>query len=93
MKPELSITDLRALELIDFLKANGIVKSKKELCNIINESNLAVLHQQHLPQIAQGKQRFTLSHIEAICKIFNVNANWLMGFDDKMFRPISILKK
>ena len=93
MKPELSITDQRTLELIDNLKASGIVKSKKEFCQIINESKIAVLYEQHIPQIAQGKQRFTLAHIEAICTIFNVNANYLMGLEDKMYRPITIRRK
>lgn len=86
MPSKLAISDQRILELIDILLASGKIYSKKQFCEYVTEHGNCTLHQQHIHQVSTGKQRFKIHHIEAICKLYNVNANWVMGFEKNMFR-------
>ena len=89
MPSKLAISDQRILELIDKLLASGKIDSKKQFCEYVTEYGGCKLHAQHIHQVSTVKQRFKIHHIEAICKLFNINANWVMGFEDKVYRPIS----
>lgn len=80
MKSNLDISDQRILELIDILKQNDIIKFSQTFCDAVN------VPKQLIRNIRIGNQHFTVHHIEAICKIYNVNANWIMGLEKNMFR-------
>jgi hypothetical protein len=82
-KTTLHITDSRMLELINLLKQNGLVKYKYESFERIG------INRQNIRNIQLGTQYFTVTHIENACKYFNVNANWIYGFETNVFRKNS----
>jgi len=92
MTLQLAISDQRMLELIDKLLASGKIETKKQFCEYVTEHGHCTLHQQHIHQVTTGKQRFKIAHIEAICKIYNVNANWIMGLEKNIFRDKPVNK-
>lgn len=78
-------TDKHILRLIDVLIFNKEISSTKEFCQ-----EIGVL-EQTVSKIKKGTNHFTVAHIETICKLYNVNANWIYGFENKVFRtPESI---
>ncbi len=80
MHPELLISDQRILEFIDSLLDRDKVSSQKEFCENVGINRMA------LSNIRNGKQSFTVAHISNICTKYNVNANWIFGFEKKVFR-------
>lgn len=72
-------SDKNILQLIDHLKQLGRFEFDYEFCERIG------LLSQNLIRIKQGLTHFTPAHIEMICKIYKVNANWIFGLSKKMF--------
>lgn len=75
----MTIPDQRILELIGYLKYVKKVKSNSEFCQEIG------FFRQNLRNVRLGTQSFTVEHIHNICKIYNINANWIFGISDKLF--------
>jgi len=73
-------SDIKIFELILILKQLRMIRFKSEFLNTIG-----VLKQNEY-RIKQGLAHFTHEHIEIICKIFNVNANWIYGIEENVFR-------
>ena len=71
--------DQRIIELIAYLKYMKKVKSAVEFCQNIG------FYRQNLRNVRLGTQSFTIDHIEKICKIYDVNANWILGLSDKLY--------
>src|SRR5690606_17165509 len=86
-KPKLHITDARMLELIEILKQSGTIKFRQEFCDALD------IHKQLIRQIKIKKQHFTAAHISLVCKIYNVNANWIMGIEDNIFRNTKLRQR
>lgn len=72
-------SDKRILRLIDLLIFEKKITSTADFCSQIEMLN------QTVSKIKAGKNHFTVLQIETICKKFNVNANWLFGFESKVF--------
>lgn len=77
--------DTRIIKLIGILKANGTIRFDIEFCRAIE------LRKQNLYNIRCGKNRFTPEHIRAIVREYNVNANWIFGVTDDVFRVNTIV--
>jgi hypothetical protein len=71
--------DLKILELIEILKANSTIRFENEFCDNIE------LLRQNLYRIRKGLAHFTPEHIQNICKVYNVDANWIFGLSSHVF--------
>ena len=77
--------DLQILKLIEILKDLGMIKYDTDFCDSVSMSK------QHLYNIKSQENmkqsyHFTAAQIQLICKIYNVDANWVYGFSPKPFR-------
>lgn len=72
--------DERILKLIDFLKFQKTIKTMNQFCE-----EIGVLRQT-IYKIRNGDAGFTVAHIDAICKKYKVNANWIFGIDTNVFK-------
>lgn len=70
----------RMLNLIDKLKANGVIEYRQEFLDVIG------LKKQNYRRIITGDASFTVEHIRLACKHYNINANWVLGLEKKMLR-------
>ena len=77
-------SDERIFELIKILKMRGEIRFEKEFCE-----EAGLLHQ-NLSRIRNGHAHFTPDHIRNICKAYKVNANWIFGVEEKIFRRKSL---
>lgn len=82
-------SDIKIVELIKLLKELGKIDYDYEFCDKIG------LLKQNLLRIKQDKAHFTAQHIENICKVYKVNANWIFGTSKKIFndRKQTLLKQ
>lgn len=76
--PKLDITDQKVLEVAEYLKLVGSIKSKAQLWEIIG------IHKQSVQNIKLGKQRFTAAHIQSLVSSFGINANYIMGVESNI---------
>ena len=61
------------------LTALNKINSESDFCERIG------LLKQNLSRIKKGVAHFTPVHIEKICKVFKVNANWIFGIQKNTF--------
>lgn len=74
-------SDKRILRLIDLLIFQKRIASVNEFLETINSNRST------LSKIRNGqKNHFTVEQIEIICNKYEVNANWIFGIDNKVFR-------
>lgn len=71
--------DERLLTLIHLLKSQNNIKTLNEFCEGIG------ILRQTVHKIRKGEASFTVSHIDEICKKYNVNANWIFGIESNVF--------
>lgn len=76
-------SDIKIFELITLLKTLSIISYDKDFCE-----SIGVL-KQNLAPIKQGKAHFTAKHIENVCKVYNVNANWIFDTEKNVFKTSS----
>lgn len=76
-------SDKNILKLIQLLKFQKVIKSDKQFDESINTIAGTV------SKVSKGKTHFTVTHIETICERYNVNANFIFGFDEVVFRDKS----
>lgn len=72
-------TDDTMLLLIEILKELNVIKYEKEFCDAIG------LAKGNLWNIRNGRNHFTPNHIRLACKEYEVNANWILGLNHKIF--------
>lgn len=72
--------DEKILRLIEYLIFTKKVKNATDFCNEIG------LLKTTLTRIKKGTSHFTVSQINTTCKKFNVNVNWIFGFESQVFR-------
>ncbi|MDI6034027.1 helix-turn-helix transcriptional regulator [Flavobacterium sp. LB2P84] len=77
-------SDMKIFELIELLKSLGIIRFDADFCRKIE------MPKQSIPRIRQGKAHFTAEHISNICKVYNVNANWIFGIEKNIFNPSQV---
>ena len=70
----------RILRLIDLLKFQKTVKNLQKFCDEIG------IVRQTIYKIKNGDASFTIAQIEKIGELYNVNFNWIFGFETKVFR-------
>lgn len=81
----MNLPDKRILRLIDLLIFQKKISYVKDFCQEIG------MQDQTISKIKKGTAYFTVTHIEMICKKYNVNANWIFGIESKVFNsPESI---
>lgn len=71
--------DEKLIRLIDLLKFHKRISSTKEFCQEIG------ILEQTISKIKNKKNSFTVLHIVAICKKYDVNANWIISNEKKVF--------
>ena len=72
--------DERILRLIDFLKFQKTIKTANQFCEEIG------ILRQTIYKIRNEEAGFTVGHIDAICKKYKVNANWIFGIEPNVFK-------
>lgn len=78
----LKVTDERMLELIDILKDAGIVRFKVDFYNTLG------IMRQNVREIQKGIRSFTPEQIRIACVTYNIDANWVFGITDTVFRKV-----
>jgi len=76
----MNIADIRIIKLIDLLKYEKKILTDRNFCDLVD------ILPQTLSKIRLGTSHFTVQHIEAVCKIYNVNSNWIYGFENNVYR-------
>jgi hypothetical protein len=71
---ELDIADKRMFLLMAYLKKKKVIKYIQEFCEATG------CYKQSMHNIKVGRQHFTVEQIRMACKVYKVNANWLLGF-------------
>ena len=84
MQNKLYIADERMLELSEILQQKGVIRFKQEMWDAIG------IKKQTISNIKVNIQHFTVKQIEMACRIYAVNANWIFGLSDTVFRRIPI---
>jgi len=80
-----NIIDKRILRLIDLLIFQKEIAYIKEFCQAIEIPDTTI------SKVKRGIAHFTVQHIQMICKVYNVNANWIFDLETKVFNtPNSI---
>jgi hypothetical protein len=74
--------DSKILSLIEDLKILNKINSDTDFCERVG------LLKQNLSRIKKGIAHFTPVHIANISKVFNVNANWILGVEKNKYRSI-----
>lgn len=75
------LSDVKIFELITLLKELGKIQFDYEFCESVG------IPKQSLPRIKKGIAHFTARHIENICTVYEVNANWIFGTQKNIFNP------
>ena len=76
----MTLPDNRIIELIDRLIAAGTIASRQEFLDTIG------MLKQNYTEVVNGKRSFRMEHISKACREYDVNANWIMGIDEQVFR-------
>lgn len=79
-KPILAPIDQRMFQLLALLLEKETIRYQTEFCEAIG------IDKRTLPNIRKGKQYFTRDHIKKACEAYGVNANWIFGLSEEMFR-------
>lgn len=78
-------SDKRMLELYEFLQNAGEIRFDTEFCEIID------IKKQNFYNIKKNNGKvqnyhFTVKNIENVCEKLGINANWIFGLSDEMYR-------
>lgn len=80
-------SDKKILQFIDIIKASSTIRFENEFCDAVG------VLRQTLYRIRNGKAHFTPDHIEMVCKVYSINANWIIDIEPNMYRSNSIKTK
>lgn len=73
------------LELYEILRRTGQVKTQTDFCEpvgILRQN----FYQIQNPDVSGRIQHFTPEHIQAACKRWKVDANWIFGLSNEPFK-------
>lgn len=87
MEIKLNVTDNKMLDAIDRLVNDGKERYKKYICESIG------LQPQTLRNIRIGKQHFTAENIRLMAEKYQVNPNYIFGYDTVFYRSYNVSKK
>ena len=73
-------SDTKILELIELLKSNDIIRFDTEFCRAIG------MKKQNLYNVKTRITHFTPEQIQNVCIAYNINANWVFGLENKVFK-------
>ncbi len=76
---KLNVTDQKMLEAFDRLIENRKERFKSDICANMN------IHLSSVNNIRIGKQHFSAEHIRLFAKYYNVNLNFIFGFEEIFF--------
>ena len=77
---EVNPIDSRIIRLVDLLLFKQKISSKDEFYNKIEITRAT------FSKIKNGyPNHFTVTHINNLCKHYNVNANWIFGLEEEVF--------
>jgi hypothetical protein len=74
------VFDVRMLEVLEVLKNRHIIRFDSDFTKAIGQGR------QILTAIRAGRRSFTALDIWQICERFSINANYINGFSEVMFR-------
>lgn len=77
---DMDFVNARFIKLKEELMRLGMINQYEEFYQTVGISK------QGFQKIKDNKGNVTASHVIAVCKQYNVNANWLLGFERAMFR-------
>ena len=80
-------SDVKIFELITLLKELGKIQFDYEFCESIE------IPKQSIPRIKKGIAHFTARHIENICNVYEVNANWIFEKENNVFNNVKTSTK
>lgn len=80
MPTQLSISDTRMLQLMEYCVNNSLVATEAEFWEQIGFART------NISNVRAGKQGFTKDHIRNACTTTGANANWFFGIEKNMFR-------
>lgn len=80
-------SDIKIFELIILLKSLGKIEFDYEFCDSIG------IQKQNLAPIKKGLAHFTAKHIENVCKVYEVNANWIFDNSKNIFNQVKTTAK
>tara|TARA_R110000868_G_scaffold115_1_gene1181 strand:+ start:1972 stop:2250 length:279 start_codon:yes stop_codon:yes gene_type:complete len=80
-------TDAKILELSAILKQLGLVKSQAEFCREIG------FMRQNVRKVKSGEAHFSLEHLAMICKVYNVDANYIFSRSASPFLKMFVSTK
>jgi len=72
--------DQAVFDIIAELIKKGKVDNTADFCERVG------MFKQSITEIKKGMRHFNVKQIGEICRVFNVNANYIYGFSPKMFR-------
>ena len=72
--------DRKILEVLEVLKANSTIRFEQDFCDIVD------VLRQTLYRIRKGLAHFTPEQMQNICKVYNINANWILSIEKNMYR-------
>lgn len=80
-------SDIKIFELMKILKELGMFRFDYEFCKNID------IQRQNLAPIKKGLAHFTAKHIENICKVYGINANWIFEIETQLFSKTKSTQK
>ncbi|WP_300434035.1 hypothetical protein [Christiangramia sp.] len=87
---KLNVTDARMLEAYEHIINTGRERWKLDISR-----NTGIINQ-NVRNIKLGKQHFTAEDIRQLCKVYNVNVEFIFGFSSRIFnkkKPINRVNK
>lgn len=67
------------LQLIELLQDAGKIKFRQQFLDAIG------MPKQHFRRVRLGEQHFSPEQIAAACREYEVNANWILGLEKKIW--------
>ena len=74
------------MELIELLQENGSIRYRQEFLDTTG------MIKQNYRSIITGCSSFKVKQIMKACQIYNINANWVFGLEENIYRK-GVLKK
>lgn len=85
-------TDRKMLLLPDLLKSAGLIKFKEELYEVLDLDRFHFNNVKNQEKYGRA-YHFTAEHLKIVCKVYGVNANWLVDIEENWQRNSSVTLK
>lgn len=77
----------RIIQFVELLKDSGAIKFYKDFYDKVG------IRRQYVTSVKNKRNRFTSKQILHICQNYDINANWIFGTEDNIYRTESVYKK